>query len=130
MSDLCSCCGDKIAFLEADFDYVHLEKKTYKICKKCRNKINLYNAGNISLEEVICSKTNDKIADYIRNIASQQEDKGQEKELLENGVDVQQLNLFYNDVHQIAGDLRFIKNLTIIGIVLSVILCLLPLMGM
>lgn len=33
MSDLCSCCGDKIAFLEADFDYVHLEKKHTRYVK-------------------------------------------------------------------------------------------------
>lgn len=28
----------------------------------------------------------------------------------------------YNDIHQIAGDLRFLKNLVIVGIVLGIIL--------
>lgn len=32
-----------------------------------------------------------------------------------------QNNILYNDLHQIAGDLRFIKNFIIIGLILSIL---------
>lgn len=35
----------------------------------------------------------------------------------------------YDDIHQIAGDLRFIKNLIILGIVCSVLLGILGVLG-
>ncbi|MBQ2670726.1 MAG: hypothetical protein IJG06_08255 [Clostridia bacterium] len=35
---------------------------------------------------------------------------------------VQQMNQYYSDVHQIAGDVRFIKNVIIAGIVIAVII--------
>lgn len=70
MADVCSCCGKKIPFLDVDFDFVEIDNESYRICGKCRRKINAYNSGDISVDEVISDATHKKVADYLRNIKS------------------------------------------------------------
>lgn len=52
MADVCSCCGKKIPFLDVDYDYIQIDNEEYRLCGKCRSKINSYNNGNISLDEI------------------------------------------------------------------------------
>lgn len=124
MSDVCTCCGKKILFLDVDFDYIESDNETYRICGKCRSKINAYNAGDISVDEIISDATNKEVADYLRNIKSDEEIEieRQEKERIENKIVAQKNDPLYDDIHQIAGDLRFIKNLIIFGLVCGVVL--------
>lgn len=68
MADVCSCCGNKVPFLDVDFDYIEIDNESYKICGKCKNKIDAYNSGDISVDEVISDATHKKVADYLRNI--------------------------------------------------------------
>ena len=79
MADICTCCGKKIPFLDVDYDYIEIDKVEYRLCGKCRSKINAYNNGNIPVEEVITDATDEKVADYIQNIKTE-EDIEQEKE--------------------------------------------------
>lgn len=44
--------------------------------------------------------------------------------------EIQNNSQIYNDIHQIAGDLRFIKNLIIIGLVCSFILGIICVLGL
>lgn len=67
MSDICSCCGKKILFLDVDSDYIEIDNESYRICGKCRSKIGAYNLGDISVDEVISNTTHEKVADYLRN---------------------------------------------------------------
>lgn len=71
MADVCSCCGKKIPFLDMDFDYIEIDNESYKICGKCKSKINAYNSGDTSVDEIISDSTHKVIADYIRNIKSE-----------------------------------------------------------
>ena len=65
MADICACCGKKIPFLDVDFDFVEIEKVDYRLCGKCRNKINAYNNGNIS----VCAEgTQEKVSEASQAI--------------------------------------------------------------
>lgn len=131
MADICSCCGEKIPFFDISYDYIDVGSEFYRICQKCRNKINAYNAGDISVEEVISGATHKKLADYLRRIKSEEkaECEKKERERIENKRAAQKNDPLYDDIHQIAGDLRFIKNLIILGIVCSVLLGILGVLG-
>lgn len=132
MADVCSCCGKKIPFLDVDFDYIEIDNETYRLCGKCRSKINSYNNGNISLDEVISDMTNGKVVDYLRNIKSDEEIEiaRQEKERIENKIVAQKNEPLYDDIHQIADDLRFIKNMIIFGLVCGFILGIICVLSM
>lgn len=132
MADVCTCCGKKILFLDIDFDYIESDNETYRICGKCRSKINAYNAGDISVDEIISDATNKEVADYLRNIKSDEEIEieRQEKERIENKIVAQKNDLLYDDIHQIAGDLRFIKNMIIFGLVCGFILGIICVLSM
>lgn len=121
---ICSCCGKKIPFLDVDFDNIVIDNESYIICGKCRSKINSYIASDISVDEVISDSTHKKVADYLRNIKSDEEieHEKKEKERIENKIAAQRNDPLYDDIHQIAGDLRFIKNLMILGIVCGFVL--------
>lgn len=132
MADICTCCGKKIPFLDVDYDYIEIDKVEYRLCGKCRSKINAYNNGNIPVEEVITDATDEKVADYIQNIKSEEdiELEKQEKERIENKIVAQKNDPLYDDIHQIACDLRFIKNLIIIGLVCGVVMGIIGVLGM
>lgn len=132
MADVCSRCGKKIPFLDVDFDYIEIDKESYRICSKCRSKISAYNSGDISVDEVISDATHKKVADYLRNIKSDEEIEYEkkEKERIENKIVAQKNDPLYDDIHQIAGDLRFIKNLIIVGLVCGFILGLIGVLGL
>lgn len=70
MADVCSCCGKKIPFLDVDFDYIEIGNESYKICGKCKSKIDAYISGDISIDEIISNTTHKKVVDYLRNIKS------------------------------------------------------------
>ena len=59
-------------------------------------------------------------SEYYQNI---QESKRKEVERQQK-IELTEKHPLYNDIHQIAGDLRFLKNLVIIGLVLGIILTL------
>ena len=132
MADICTCCGKKIPFLVFYYDYKEIDKVEYRLCGKCRSKINAYNNGNIPVEEVITDATDGKVADYIQNMKSEEdiELEKQEKERIENKIVAQKNDPLYDDIHQIAGDLRFIKNLIIIGLVCGVVMGIIGVLGM
>lgn len=132
MADICVCCGKKIPFLDVDYDYIEIEKVEYRLCGKCRSKINAYYNGNIPIDEVISDATDKNVADYIKNIKSEEdiEFEKQEKERIENKIVAQKNDPLYDDIHQIAGDLRFIKNLIIIGLVCGFVLGIIGILGM
>lgn len=131
MAGICTCCGKKIPILDVDYEYIEIYKQEYKICGKCRSKINAYRAGNISIDEIISDATDKKVSEYLRNIKLEEmEHEIKEKERMENKIVAQKYNPLYDDIHQIAVDLRFIKNLIIIGLVCSFILGFIGVLGL
>lgn len=132
MSDICTCCGKKIPFLDINYDLIEIDSREYRLCAKCRSKINSYMAGDISIEKVISDKTDENIVDYVENIKSEEDIaiENQEKQRIKNKITAQKNDLLYDDIHQIAGDLRFIKNLIIIGLVCGCILGIIGVISM
>lgn len=108
MADVCSCCGIKIPFLDVDFDYIEIDNESYRICGKCRRKINAYNSGEVSVDGVISDATHEKVADYLRNIKSDEqiEHERKEKERIENKIVAQKndpLMMIYTRLPEIYG---------------------------
>ena len=132
MADICSCCGNKISFLDVDFDYIEIDNESYRVCGKCRSKVSAYNSGDISIDEIISDTTNKKVVNYLRSIKSDEEVEYEkrEKERIENKIVAQKNDPLYDDIHQIAGDLRFIKNLIIIGLVCGFIMGIIGVLGL
>lgn len=62
-------------------------------------------------------------SDRSQYYQSIQESKRKEVERQQK-IELTENHPLYNDIHQIAGDLRFLKNLVIVGLVLGVILTL------
>lgn len=132
MADICTCCGKKIQFLDIDYDMLNVNNEEYRLCSKCRGKINSYIEGNISIDEVISDATDKNVAAYLRNVKTEEDIilEQQEKERIENKITAQKNDPLYDDIHQIAGDLRFIKNLIIIGLVCGFILGIIGIIGL
>lgn len=72
------------------------------------------------------------MSDYLANIKSDEEieHERKEKERIENKIVAQKNNPLYDDIHQIAGDLRFIKNLIIFGLVCGFLLGIISVLSM
>lgn len=124
MADICTCCGKKIPFMDIEYDYIEIDKVEYRLCGKCRSKINDYINEKVSIKEVISDATDEKIVEYMKSIKSDEDIELQrkEKERIESKIIAQKNDPLYDDIHQIAGDLRFIKNIIIICLVCGVIL--------
>ena len=115
MAKICSWCGNKIGFLEIDH-YEAVGDEDYCICGECSDKIFSAKKGQIALEEIVTEHTAPKLFDYF----SQQIKAPTEQEQIKK--EAQQTNPLYDDIHQIAGDLRFIKNWLIFCIVVGCII--------
>ena len=61
------------------FDYIEINNESYRICGKCRSKINAYNSGVISVDEVISDAIPWKVADCHRNIKADEEMEHEKK---------------------------------------------------
>lgn len=59
-------------------------------------------------------------SEYYQNI---QESEKQEAERQQK-IELTENHPLYNDIHQITGDIRFLKNLVIVGLILGIILTL------
>lgn len=124
MNNICKCCGEKIGFMDVGWDYITIEGTEHKICGNCIKKISEYKKGISLLEDVITEKTEEGIVKYIKtiNVGDNTQKINEERKQVEKKNLARQNNPLYDDKHQIAGDLRFIKNLIIIGLIASFIL--------
>lgn len=101
MKNICAVCGKELSgYFSLDID-----GKQYKLCEKCNTKIK---SGKINI--------NDLSSDTVKDI---EESIIKEEERLERKISAQKNDPLYDDIHQIAGDLRFLKNLVIIGLIIS-----------
>lgn len=110
MAEVCACCGE---ILHGYFD-VEIDKQTYKLCEGCKIKMK---KGQISISNLS--------SPMVKGL---EESVKKEEERIERKLSAQKENPLYDDIHQIAGDLRFLKNLVIISLVLSVLLSIISVM--
>ena len=69
-------------------------------------------------------------SDYKEQIKRHREEQQKQEAIQQEKYQNTLTNPLYDDIHQIAGDLRFIKNLIIIGLVCGVVLGLIGMIGM
>lgn len=103
MADVCACCGKEVH----GYFNVEIDKQTYKLCENCNIKMK---KGQIS--------ASDLLSPMVKGL---EESIKREEERIERKLSAQKDDPLYDDIHQIAGDLRFLKNLVIIGLILSII---------
>lgn len=84
MADVCKCCGEKIGFMDVEWDYIVVDDEDFKICGNCRKKIANYKQGSNLIEDIISDKTDTKILQYIRNLSVEDNSK----ELLKKGKEL------------------------------------------
>lgn len=104
MEEVCMHCGERLG---GYFD-VKIGNKSYKLCEKCNIK---YRKGEINEIDML-----------------QPGEVEQKNKQLNDNEEIRKNNALYNDVHQIAGDLRFLKNLVIVLLVISIVMGILAFM--
>ena len=133
MARICDWCGKKVGFSEL-FDTEEVESKTYLLCSKCCEDVAAAKKGFTTFDEIKTAETNpilfnyyaqpEKVADAIvkqnQHIQAQSKAKkaAREKDPL------------YDDVHQIAEDVRFIKNYILISCICTFITSLFLLLSL
>lgn len=133
MAEICSCCGKKISFLDVGFDLIEIDKEDYKICSVCNSNFSVYKSGEILFEELVNDSTKPKLKEYFKQYAPDgkvAEEIRQQEQRIQRKIVAQKNDPLYDDIHQIAGDLRFIKNLIIIGLVCGFVLGLIGVFGL
>lgn len=103
MKDVCALCGKELSgYYSVDYN-----NKQYKVCEKCHPKLK---NGKVSLNDLL-PITDTGIIESIQK----------EADRIERKIIAQKDNPLYDDIHQIAEDIRFLKNLVIIGLIISII---------
>lgn len=125
MAKFCSWCGKQFGFFDIDFTYEEVGDKGYHICGECSGKITAAKNGNITFEEIRTDRTNKKLFNHLLGETEPTDEMKRERKIRQEQQqikkDAQQTNPLYDDIHQIARDLRFIKNYLIFSIVVGVI---------
>lgn len=103
MKDICDLCGKELN----GYYTVEFNNEQYKVCENCNSKLK---KGQISF--------NNQQLDIDNNII---ESIKKEEDRIERKIIAQKDNPLYDDIHQIAGDIRFLKNIVIIGLIISII---------
>lgn len=129
-----------------------------KVCKKCGFPFKGYNENNKEyirlfavfnnkpteeLEIIINSEEYTDVAkrvaldiidsgrnDYKEQIKRYREEQQEQEAIQQEKYNNSLTNPLYDDIHQIAGDLRFIKNLIIIGLICGFILGIIAVLGL
>lgn len=130
MAKICGWCGEKIKFSDMEYEWNGTYKEGCWVCGDCNKKITLAKKGVVSFEEIKCDKTVPTLFNHYQNAeknsAIQYEKIKQDQQRLKEQQKVKEAakktDPLYDDIHQIAGDLRFIKNYLIICIILGIIL--------
>lgn len=133
MAKVCSWCGRNIGFADMlGYDWVEINKKGYWICGKCCGDIDAAQKELVTFEEIATENTAPELLDYY--IKKDNPEETEKKEQIRNEYEQRmeesrQNNPLYYDIHQIAGDLRFIKNCLIVSIICGIVLAVTYLMS-
>lgn len=103
MKDTCALCGKELN----GYYSVEYNNTQYKVCENCNTKLR---KKEISFNNIPTNVSNN-ITESIKA----------EEEMAERKIIAQKNDPLYDDIHQIAGDLRFIKNIIIIGLIISIL---------
>ncbi len=123
MAYTCSWCGTDISFFNTRYVGLTVRSKAHYICGDCLQKINDARNGCITFEKIATENTDPNLYDYFcSQVEGISEDEKYTQEQRQAKKKAQQTDPLYDDIHQIAGDLRFIKNYLVFTIILGIIL--------
>lgn len=126
MAKICGWCGNRVAFSDIDYAYETVDNKDYCICGVCFHKILAAKKGQIGFDEITTENTAIELYNHVSQSAKTYNEMIQDIKIKQQKqqikVEAQQTNPLYEDIHQIAGDLRFIKNWLIFCIVVGCII--------
>ena len=118
MAKICSWCSKKIGFADIMYDGIDTGTKWHYVCSDCCRKIDSVKKGYATVEEIATDGTDPELFNYYLEREEKSQKVIQQRRVTEES---QQTNPLYDDIHQIAGDLRFIKNYLIFCIVVGII---------
>ena len=125
MAKICSWCGEQIGFTDMTYTCWPVGEKMHCVCSKCSGKISCAKNGHITFKEIATEKTVPELLNHFAKQVENSEEMIQAKKLKQEQQQIkeaaQQTNPLYDDIHQIARDLRFIKNYLIFCIVVGII---------
>ena len=119
MAKICGWCSKKIGFTDMTYDGVDTGTKWHYVCIDCCRKIESVKKGYATVEEIATDGTDPDLFNYYLEHEENSQKAIQQKRVK---VESQRTNPLYDDIHQIAGDLRFIKNYLIFTIIAGIIL--------
>lgn len=114
------------------FDLIVIDKEEFKICSSCNGNFSAYKDGSLSFEGLVSDYTEPNLKEYFKQFSPDErtvEKVKQQEQKIHNKLMAQENDPLYDDIHQMAGDLRFIKNLIIIGLVCGFILGIIGVLG-
>lgn len=125
MAKICSWCGRKMGTFDCTYTYEQIGDKEHFICDECSSKVSAAKNGKATFEGIKTEQTDLELFNYYvgqvqtpEDVIQQEKAKKEQQRIKE---EFQKTNPLYDDIHQIAGDLRFIKNYLIFCIVVGVI---------
>lgn len=127
MSIKCSWCGGKIGLFDVNYTRKEVGNEEHFICSKCSQLIADVKNGTATFEEIRREKTSvdlfncltEQVQPLVGNVQAEVT-RGIEQST-NNDRNVRNQKQLYEDIHQIACDIRFLKNYLIFCIVASII---------
>ena len=125
MAKNCSWCGKRIGSFDFTYTYEQIGDREHFICDECSAKVSAAKNGKATFAGIKTEQTDPDLLNYYAEQVKtpeeviQQENAKKEQQWIKE--ESQQTNPLYDDIHQIAGDLRFIKNYLIFCIVIGII---------
>ena len=119
MAKICGWCSKKLSFTDMTYDGLDTGSQWHYICSDCCQKIDLVKKGNATIEEIATDGTHPDLFNYYI-----EREKKSKKTIQQQHIktEAQKTNPLYDDIHQIAKDLRFIKNFLVFSIFAGIIL--------
>ena len=125
MATKCGWCGKKIGFADFSYTVESVGNRDFCICGECSGKISYAKDGKILFDEIVTPETNPDLLYHLSRQVTPTDDMIQcrKRELEQESLkeEAKAVDPLYEDIHQIAKDLRFIKNYLIFCIVVGVI---------
>ena len=125
MTKNCSWCGKKIGSFDFTYTYEQIGDREHFICDECSARVSAAKNGNATFVGIKTEQTAPDLLNYYveqektpEEVTQQENVKKEQQRIKEES---QQTNPLYDDIHQIACDLRFIKNFLIFCIVIGIV---------
>ena len=117
MAKICGWCGEEISIFDLAHDWVKVDDAGHWLCGRCCENIAQAKRGVIKFSDIVTNQTDPSLFQFFAGC----EEDCEEIRPRQNTDTSHVIDPLYEDIHQIADDLRFIKNYLIFSIVVGII---------